>query len=77
MVGLEAPPALKSGHGAHKGTPRTRFGSCPRRWRVAVATAAGGSLPPLWSDRSERAKNSAEVREAAVADDLRRCADAG
>ena len=46
-------------------------------WRVAVVTAAGGSLPPLWRDRSERAKNSAEVREAAVADDLRRCADAG
>ena len=46
-------------------------------WRVAVVTAAGGSLPPHQRGRSECAKNSAAAREAAVADDLRRCADAG
>ena len=77
VVGLEAPPALKSGHGAHKGTPRTRFGSCPRRWRVAVVTAAGGSLPPHRRGRSERAKKCAEGREALIAGVHQRCADAG
>ena len=41
VVGLEAPPALKSGHGAHKGTPRTQFGSCPRR-------VAGGCRDSCW-----------------------------
>ena len=44
---------------------------------MAVVTAAGGSLPPHRRGRSERAKKSAEGREASIADDLRRCADAG
>ena len=46
-------------------------------WRVAVVTAAGGSLPPHRRGRMECAKNSAAAREAAVAGDLQRCADAG
>ena len=39
--------------------------------------AAGGSLPPHRRGRMECAKNSAAAREAAVAGDLQRCADAG
>ena len=49
----------------------------PGGWRVAVATAAGGSLPPLWRGRREGGKNGAAAREASIADDLWRCADAG
>ena len=42
-----------------------------------VVTAAGGSLPPHRRGRMEGGNNSAAAREAAVADVLRRCADAG
>ena len=46
-------------------------------WRVAVVTAAGGSLPPHRRGRSERAKKCAEGREASIAGVHQRCADAG
>ena len=44
---------------------------------MAVVTAAGGSLPPHRRGRTEGGKHGAAAREAAVADVLRRCADAG
>ena len=44
---------------------------------MAVVTAAGGSLPPLWRDQSERAKSCAAAREATIIGVHQRCADAG
>ena len=77
VVGLEAPPALKSGHGAHRGTPRTQFGSCPRR----VAGECRDScwlLAPASPVRSIAAhKNCAAAREATIIGVHQRCADAG
>ena len=46
-------------------------------WRVAVVTAAGGSLPPLWRGRREGRENCAAAREATIIGVHQRCADAG